>query len=304
MTDGTFFSPSYIGDLERMVWLRRSIERFHDAPTRHVIAVPKHDLGAFKNALGCSTELEFICQEDLVEPGFYPDWRYLLVKKLTPQQVWRFQTHAGKPGWIVQQIVKLASNRLIENGPIIFLDSDIVFYRPFSLKRDIGLKDGVRILVRITPKEESAKHRKHIANARRFFDLPDGPTETTYMATPAIWYPDWLRLLQNHIEQIKRKPWQKALLEADFSISEYTLYGVFIDEVLKPENLTVRDTPFNLIAWDRASFDALKSAVLSGQPLPSNRLTLCLQSNIQIPVSDYEDMLRAILNQSQPENAL
>ena len=303
MTAGTFFSPSYIGDLERMVWLRRSIEAFQETQTRHVIAVPKQDLSAFQNALGRSGEIELICQEDLVDPGFYPDVLYRLTKKLAPGQAWRLDARSGKSGWIIQQIAKLSSNRLIEDGPIIFLDSDIFFFRRFSFEDDLGLHDGKRIMVRINPEDESAKHRHHIANSRRFFELPKGQTDTTYMASPAIWHPDWLSQMQQHIERLKGKPWQKALLEVDFNISEYTLYGVFIDEVLKPLHLTVRDRSFDLIAWDRASFDALRSEVLSGRPLPADKLTLCLQSNLRIPASEYEDMLNVILNQEGIESS-
>jgi hypothetical protein len=296
MTTATFFSPSYRGDLERMVWLRRSIEAFHDTPTRHIIAVPKQDLRAFKNTLGNASELEFVCQEDLVDAAFYPDWRYRLIQQLAPGQAWRFASRAGKGGWITQQIVKLASTDLIQQGAIVFLDSDIFFFRPFTLARDLGIRDEQKPLVRILPQEEGAKHRQHLANSRRFFDLPAGPTDTTYMACPAIWHTDWLRQMQQHIETIKGKPWQQALLEADFSISEYTLYGVFIDEVLKPAKLVVRDQPFDLIAWDRPSFDALQADILAGRPLPADRLTLCIQSNIHIPVTEYEDTLRALLN--------
>ncbi|NDP46981.1 MAG: hypothetical protein GZ085_01060 [Sulfuriferula multivorans] len=303
MTVGTFFSPSYIGDLERMVWLRRSIEAFQVTPTRHVIAVPRQDLGAFQNALGRSSEVELVFQEDLVDPCFYPDILYRLAKKFAPGQSWRLDTRAGKPGWIVQQIVKLSSNRLINDGPIIFLDSDLFFYRRFSLKDDLGLHDGKRVLVRINQEGGSAPHRHHAANSWRFFGLPESPTNNAYMAYPAIWYPDWLSQMQQHIESLKSMPWQKALLAVDFNISEYTLYGVFIDEVLKPDNLTVRDRSFDLIAWDRASFDAIRSEVLSGRPLPADKLTLCLQSNLHIPVSEYEDMLQVILNLARTESS-
>lgn len=299
MTAGTFFTPSYIGDLERVVWLRRSVETFHETQRRHIVAVPRQDLKAFQNALGHASEVELICQEELVDPGFYPDGLYKLTQKLAPGQVWRLDNHAGKSGWIIQQIVKLSSNRLIESGPIIFLDSDMFFYRHFSLEEDLGLHDGKRVMVRILPESESGKHRHHIAHSRQFFELPEGPTDTTYMATPAIWHPDWLSQMQQHIENLKGRPWQKALLAADFNISEYTLYGVFVDEVLKPDNLTVRNHSFDLIAWDRASFDKIRSDVLNNRSLPADKLTLCIQSNLNIPVSDYEDMLQAILNQAK-----
>lgn len=296
MSNYTFFSPSYIGDLDRMVWLRRSIDAFHDGEATHFIAVPKRDLPAFKKALGHQNHVEFVCQEDLVDRRFYPDYIYKLTKMLMPGQAWRLQSHAGKPGWIIQQVVKLASNQLVREGAIVFLDSDMFFYRPFAVEEDLGIRSGARVLVRVLPEEEGAKHRHHIKNSRILLGLAEGPTETTYMGYPVIWYTDWLTQLQNHIQQITGQSWQQALRDVDFSISEYTIYGVFIDEILKPENLTIRDEPFNLIAWDRASFEALKTDVMNGRHLPASRLTLCVQSNIGINVAEYEDMLRAILN--------
>lgn len=293
--DGTFFSPSYISDLQRMVWLRRSIERFLDAPVRHIVAVPRADLSAFKRRLGNPADLELICQEDLVDRGFYPDRLYRMLKAVAPGQAWRLKARAGKPGWIIQQIVKLASYQVIENGPIIFLDSDIFFYRPFSLEKDLGLSANKRVLVRLHPEEEGARHPHHISNARRFFGLPPGRPDTVYMGYPAIWYPDWLRQMHAHIEGIKGVPWQTALLKADFNISEYTLYGVYIDEILKPEGLAVRGEPFNLIAWDRPSFERLRSDVFNGNPLAADKLVLCIQSNINIPVEAYEDILKRLL---------
>jgi len=88
--------------------------------------------------------------------------------------------------------------------------------------------------------------------------------------------------MQQHIEKLKGRPWQKALLGIDFSVCEYTLYGVFIDEILRLDNLTEHDQPFNLIAWDRASFDALRSDALSGRQLPLDKL-LCASN--QTPTS-------------------
>lgn len=129
--------------------------------------------------------------------------------------------------------------------------------------------------------------------------LPEGPTDATYMGYPGIGYPDWLSQRQQHIEKLTGKPWQKALLDVDFNSAEYTLYGIFIDEVLQADNLMVCDRPFNLIAWDRVSFGALKSEVMRGRCLSADQGALCIQSHAHIPVSEYEDRLRAILRLSK-----
>lgn len=278
-----------------MVWLRRSLEAFNTLPARHIVAIPARDLKVFRKALGHSNLLELICQEDLVDPGFYPDVLYRLTERFAPQHLWRLAGHAGKPGWIVQQIVKLSSNRLISDGPIIFLDSDIFFYRHFSLEHDLGLGANQRVLVRIVPEEIGARHPHHVEHSRQLFGLPAGASDMTYMGYPAIWYPDWLSRMQQHIESISGKPWQQALLTVNFNISEYTLYGIYLEEILRPPGLSIRSKPYNLIAWDRPSFEALKLRILKGHSLPPECFTLCLQSNVQIPVVEYQDMLATLL---------
>lgn len=288
-----FFTPSYIGDLERMVWMRRSLEHFFDGQVKHVVAVPRGDKPSFKRALGAS-DIELICQEDLVDVRYFPNLLYKIIANMAPRQKWRFASCAGKPGWIIQQIAKLSSYRLSGGGPIIFLDSDIFFYRRFNLS-SLEIDQSQRTLVRILPKEEGAKHPHHLIHSRQLLGLPPGPTDTTYMGYPAIWYGDWLTQLLDHIESLTGKPWQIALLEVSFNISEYTIYGVYVDEILKPSGLNIRSEPFNLIAWDVDSFKSLKERVCSGQPLPAGRLSLTIQSNIKIPVAEYADMLQRLM---------
>jgi hypothetical protein len=292
-----FFTPSYLGDLERLVWMRRSLEHFYDGNCRHIVAVPRKDKTAFSRALGRS-DIELVSQESLVDACFYPDRLYRIVDKLFPQQTWRFATRAGKPGWIIQQIVKFSSHRFAMGGPIVFLDSDIFFYRRFN-RADLGIANTERCLVRRLPETEGAKHRHHIAQSRRLLGLSPGQTDTTYMGYPAIWHGDWVEKLLRHIESRSGKSWQYTLFEADFNISEYTIYGVYVDELLKPPGLNIREEPFNLIAWDAASFQSLKARVFNGPPLPETRLSLTIQSNIGIAVDEYTDMLKHLLIQSE-----
>ncbi len=287
-----FFTPSYRPDLERLVWMRRSIERFFDGHGRHVVAVPNADLRAFRSTLPFS-DVELVTQESLVEPYYYPTAWYRAVRTIAPNQAWRFAAHAGKPGWFVQQIAKIASRLYAGQDPIVFIDSDVFFYRHFDLD-SLGLSDSGRCLVRIVPEQEGAKHRHHVENARRLLGLPPGPTDVVYMACPAIWYGDWVDQLLAFLERRVGKPWQRVLFEAGFPISEYTIYGVFLDEILRPAGLVVRDKPFNLIAWDAASLETLKWQALRGQ-LPTDRLAVTVQSNMGIDVAAYEEIFRRLL---------
>lgn len=298
MNHATFFSPSYIGDLERAIWLRRSVETFFNGNATHIITVPNGDIPAFRRALGQQKDVQLIPQEEFVDSYYYPDLLFRLASRLAPSQLWRLKTHAGKSGWIIQQIVKLNCSQIIKDGAVVFLDSDLFFFRHFGL-RDLGIDNSQRVLVRILPDSESAKHRHHIINSRLILDAPPGNTDYTYMGFPAIWYVDWLNQLHKHLENVSGKHWQKALFDVKFGISEYTIYGVFIDEILKPRELYIREEPYNLIAWDHASFDNLKSAMLQNEKIPNNKISLVIQSNIGIPTSEYEDMLLHILSPHQ-----
>lgn len=290
----TFFTPSYINDLDRAIWMRRSINKFSKDACRHVIAVPRSDIDAFKKAFSDDRKVEIVCQQDAVNSNFYPDFLYRVLSRIAKSQLWKFEDHAGRPGWIIQQIVKLNCVHWVASGAVVFIDSDLVFTRPFTL-HDLGIEDTTRTLVRVTPKDEASRHRAHINNARTTLSLPPGPTDHHYMAYPAIWYTDWVEQLHAYLEQISKTDWQSALHLANH-ISEYSIYGTFVEEVLKPENLVIRTEPFHKIIWDKASFDALKSSGNGIDRPIDNNLTLVVQSNLGISVTEYEDILLAIVD--------
>lgn len=292
MQTATFFTPSYRGDLERAVWMRRSVRRFFNGESTHIFAVPKRDISMFQRAMGNDTALQFVTQESLVDKYFYPDALHRLTANLAPSQLWRLKRHAGRPGWIIQQIAKLNCAGAVNTDAVIFLDSDLVFFRSFDLAA-LGLGQSIRTMVRITPETEGARHREHLRTSRQLLGLAEGSTEHTYMGYPAIWYCDWIDALQQHLQNVHSLPWQEALYQAGH-ISEYTLYGAFVDEVVQPANLHHKTAPFNRIAWDHPSFDALRADALASLP-PGDEISLVIQSNIGIEPSDYLDLLTKLV---------
>lgn len=289
----TFFTPSYINDLDRAIWMRKSIVRFFQGKCQHFIAVPERDVDAFRKVFSNDKAVEVVCQHDAVEDIFYPDFLYRTMSKLAKSQLWRFESHAGRPGWIIQQVVKMNCVRWVKDGAIVFVDSDVIFIRPCCL-RDLGIDDNSRILVRITPKDEASKHRAHIAGARKLLSLPIGTTEHHYMSSPSIWYADWTKSLHDYIEKATSRDWQGALCATD-NMSEYSIYGTYVEEILRPANLVVRTKPFHGIVWDNTSFMEFVSNAEASTLTTSDVLTLVVQSNLGIPVSKYESVLMKII---------
>lgn len=289
-----FFTPSFRNDLDRLILLRRSIRKYYQGHARHVIAVPKEDFKLFKSALN-DNACTLIVQNSLVRPEFFPHSLYGFIKKNLPGQAWRFNRLSGKGGWIIQQIAKLSSFELLPAGPVVVLDSDLLFLRPFADK-DL-LSDKGRILIRITPDTESGKHRKHIANARRFLGLPEGSTEHHYMSCPAILHAEWLREMTNFIEARFNKPWQEALYEEE-TMSEYSIYGVFVEEILKPDDLVIRDISFNHMIWDRSSYDDffLDPDFMANHA--QEKLCAVVQSALKIPTEEYQASIASFLDKN------
>ncbi len=291
-----FFSPSYRGDLQRFVWLRRSIQRFCLDQGRHIVAVPKQDVDTFRRALTHDRGVEIITQNELIADYYYPTQLYRIIQRIAPSQSWRLNGQAGRSGWILQQIAKLSIPELLaEDEVAVIADSDLFFLRPFAAS-DLGISDVSRVLVHQEPKTESGKHRKQMTKARELLKLPAGSTEHHYMSSPTIWYPDWVRGLRQHLEDIHGKPWQRVLYEAP-TLSEYSLYGVYMEEYLRPANLVPRTRPYHFTVWDESSYQqflALSQEELDNQK--SDFLCVVIQSNLKNTASDYEHVLRLILD--------
>lgn len=290
----TLFTASYIKDLERAVWMRRSVRRFLKESCRHVIAVPDPDMPAFRHHFRDDPLAEIVSQNDAVSHVFYPNRLHRLVNRFARSQLWRFEKHAGRPGWIIQQIAKLNCTHWIREGAVVFIDSDVIFTRPFDL-HELGINSDYRTLIRITPQDEASRHRDHLIRAREILSLPAGSTEHHYMSNPAVWYADWLEALHTHLEQTSQTDWQTALFRASH-ISEFTIYGAFVEEALKPANLQLTTTPYHSGAWDLEALDALRTKSLDEADATRHGLVMVIQSNIGIPLDEYEEILRRIID--------
>lgn len=287
-----FFTPSYRNDLDRLMLMRKSIRSFYQGTARHVIAVPREDFRLFTAALK-GDQCEIITQQSLVRPEFFPATGYRTLSKYFPNQAWRLNRFAGRGGWIIQQIAKLMAAEMVQNGPIVILDSDLCFVRPFG-DSDLIPSTG-RLLVRITPETESGRHRKHIAHSRKLLGLPEGSTEHHYMSCPAILYAEWVNELMKYIEAQRGKPWQTVLHEQK-TLSEYSIYGVFVEEILKPSDLIIRDYSYNHMLWDMASFKGFFDDVEAALVREPQKICVVVQSALKITTNDYADTLGSLLD--------
>jgi len=284
----TFFTPSYRGDVQRFLLLRQSINHFYKGKSKHIVVVPSSDESLFKELCLTDPDVEVLLQNDFVDSIFYPTPLYIFIKRFFPNQTWRFQKYAGRPGWIIQQIVKLNIPLIVNEGPIVCLDSDIFFVRPFS-DTDFKLNQSDYTLYKATPKSETAKQQGHMEWARNFLGLEKGSTDHHYITWPTVLYPDVIKELHQFIEKKYNIDWQQCLFNQP-SISEYILYGVFMEEIYKSKKTSTTTPPHNYIVWDNNSYISLF------ENLPkyvNSNLLVTLQSNLHIPSNVYEKRIRS-----------
>jgi len=288
-----FFTPSYRNDIERVEILRQSINHFVKESLIHYVVVPKQDFFLFKKRFSNEETVIILKQNDFVNSQFYATKLHSLVNYFLPSQSWRLSNIAGRPGWIIQQIVKLSIPDIVQEDAAIILDSDMFFIKHLSIF-DIVTHSKNRVLVRINPLTESGMHRKHITKAREILNISQDDTNFHYMSWPVVWYKDYIVQLQEYLLQIHNKPWQNSLFEAGI-ISEYSIYGIYLEEVLKPKNLKLIEKPLSIGIWLKEDFQKFISDDFI---VDKDIYCLVVQSNLGISVTEYKQKINKFLEKN------
>jgi hypothetical protein len=139
----------------------------------------------------------------------------------------------------MQQVVKLEAASRLEADVLLLADSDVTFIRPVTA--DTFRADGGRVR---SYRSEGAVHagmHRHLTwheVARRLLGLPPPgpPPLPDYICPMNTWDRAVIHALRDRIEAVTGRPWLDAIA-AQLHVSEFILYGVFVDEVLSRPDL-------------------------------------------------------------------
>ena len=185
----------------------------------------------------------------------------LLPRSFVPVPFSKFTVNLGRPfppvrGWILQQVLKLAAVAASEDDVVLLVDSDIEFVRPFTAETFV--RDGV---VRFYSKPDEIDERlpRHMIwhrVARALLGLPPAePPYTDYISSLLAWDPAIVRRMLARVTATTGRPWTTAIA-GQLHFSEWTLYGVFVDDVIgAPANSFASDDPLCLAYWDETPLD-------------------------------------------------
>lgn len=233
-------TPTYWRDLARCELLAESLDRC--APNvPHYLIVDHRDRPKFAHLE--RGQHKVIESESVLDRSF---------RRIPGKSGWwlSYRTPPAR-GWIMQQIKKIAAIKAIPEPTLIFVDSDMAFFRGF--RRDDLLVRGKMGLLDVDYVNDDI--RRWTVRARRLLGLPqsDGGYRN-YVGYLICWNRDTIAALQQHIEHVTGMHWQLALART-FSFSEYMLYGIFVREVLGYDatNHEPSDVPLVKGLWGRGS---------------------------------------------------
>jgi hypothetical protein len=217
-------TPSYAPDFERCRLLAWSLEAFAPASVKHYIIVPERDLSLFRQIKQRNNEI-------ITVESILPIWiqRLPLVKGW-----WLSLKHVLVRGWIIQQIIKLATAEFLNEDIFVFVDSDVAFIRPFDSHNFVNNDDKVRLFrvpAHLAP--QAVIGEKWHQTAHSLLGLPKtNPPVPGYIGQIISWRRDNLVKLYNHIETVSGRGWIETVC-SNWNLSEYVLYAVFVDNILK-----------------------------------------------------------------------
>jgi hypothetical protein len=218
----TIVTPSYAGDFELCATLNRSVLQFFPAGVRHDIIVDGCDAARFRTLAGPRTRI--ITCEEILPRGYV---------KIPGTRRW-FSTGAVVPvhGWLIQQIVKIAAVLAADTPVAVMADSDVVLVK--TADPNLFHADDKTRLYRQSfgISSEMKAHVEWYRNACSLLHVTASePPVHDYIGNLISWDRTIVQKLCKYIEDVSGRRWDRALVRTR-RISEYLLYGIFVERVL------------------------------------------------------------------------
>jgi hypothetical protein len=283
MTNDEFaiITPSYGPDFERCRLLARSVEWHVAEPTRHFVLVEHRDWKRFKTLAGPRTEIVPVEE-------FVPSWlhrlpfsnNFLLSTRTRPVR-----------NWIWQQLVKLSVAEHIDADVLLFVDSDVLFVRDFEASSLV--RDGRTRMFRAPGAAQLETHFRWHRSAAQLLGLEERDYfGADYIGDIISWRSDHVRAMHRRIEAATGTSWQRAIART-WHLSEYILYGIFVDQLLDGGSHYHTDEGLCQISWNY-QVDDLKSLERVFLEVRPEHVAVMVDAKLGIPAAHYEPLLATV----------
>jgi hypothetical protein len=215
-------TPSYEPDFQRCRLLSWSIQQQVRSDFIHYIVVERRDYPLFKTLANDRTEI-------LLVESLLPWW---IQREPLKRKMWLSLKTLPVRNWVMQQLMKITVAQQIDQDIAVFIDSDVAFVRPFDLAQ---LSQGGQVrLYRddVGNDVQRQMHRKwHQAGAKLLGLSAINPQIPDYIGNLITWRKTNVQQMCRQIEAVSGRSWLSAIANS-WHLSEYILYGMFIDQVV------------------------------------------------------------------------
>ena len=283
-------TPSYRNDWPIFLDLHESVLRYTDDSVTHHVIVPDSDTWLFSQAAG--PRCIIIPESTLYPAHFRPLPLVNQVLSILP----RIPAHARiaavnlrRPfhpirGWIMQQALKMEACRRIDDEILLIIDSDVVLMR--AVTASTLSRGGFPHFYRRHGAVDVhlPQHVRWHAVSRDLLGLPAGQLPAPdYVSSFTVWDPRVVRALVARVERVTGRHWMDAIV-AQPTFSEWTLYGVFVEELMTEAANSATESSLCHSYWDPAPLTTQRAAEFMAR-MPSDDVAVLIQSKSHTPLA-------------------
>jgi len=259
-----------------------SVDRHCSADIHHYIVVSRREERLFRH-LKSSRRSVLVTEDVACRPI------HLLPMLVRGQQLWFSDRRRFVRGWIMQQAIKISSPEITDADVILFLDTDVFFIRPFSADRVV--QDG-RVRLLVSPgMGDLDTHKPWHRTAAKLLGLPIRDYfGADFIGHAVTWRRDVCLEMRERISSVAGTNWFSTVTREQL-FSEYILYGIFVQELLGPNDLRHAPTSEELClsSWVEGS------AELLAQRLQPHHVAVNIQSNLHLPMPEVRRLLNSVM---------
>lgn len=281
-------------DLDIFGVLAASVDACAGPEVRHVVIVPRRDMAAFRRFAGPRREI--LAQEEVLPMRLWALPKALGRLAFVHDALRRplYLTARGKVmrGWMIQQVLKIEFARKAPCVPVVHVDSDVFFVRPFGVA-DV-LHGGRMAFFRVDEAQANPAHRRWAEAAAACLGtaLPESYA-AHYIENCVPWHRDVAQAMVERIEAVHGRPYHDVLLTFP-SISEYFIYGLFADLLLREPVLAPASRSVCNSFWPATPDEAFDAVRQMDRMEPWHK-ALAVQSTHAFPLGLRERAFRGAL---------
>ncbi len=273
-------TPSHAPDFAGFKDLHASVVRNTDAEIRHIVVVPDEDVQLFSSLGG--GRLVVRGYRSLLPREVRSTTRLARLPRL-PRGFRIAAVNVRRPwpplrGWILQQMVKMALVRELDEDIALLIDSDVLVVRPLNesfFQRETAVR-LYRLPYGLNP--AMMRHLKWRSTAHELLRPPADDSQSADYITPfATWSPEVVRQCLERVEEQSGMRWYNAV-GSRLEFSEFILYGTFATTLAAPGRTFASELNLCHSYWTPEPLTRSAAEVFMAS-MPAHALAVHVQSN-------------------------